>query len=85
MDIEKTRLIPIERWNEFHDWPPIGGLRHLRFYSEPRITAKGKKIPGNGFATAFKMVGKRLLIDETEFFRCVENANNSKTKLAKSA
>jgi hypothetical protein len=85
MDIEKTRLIPIERWNDYHDWPPLGGLRHLRFHSETRVTPKGKKIPGNGFVTAFKKVGKRILVDETEFFRCVDRVSAAEKKISKSA
>ena len=61
---EPRRYIPIPQWNDHHDWPPPGGLRHLRFHCEH-----------NGFATAFKKVGRRVLVDETEFFRCVERNN----------
>lgn len=56
-----TRLIPIPKWSDHHDWPPIGGLRHLVFNEK-----------SNGFKTAFKRVGRRVLIDEAEFFKCVE-------------
>jgi len=59
-----TRLIPVPRWNAYHDWPPPGGLRHLIFHA-----------PTNGFANAFKRVGRRVLVDEAEFFRCVDEAN----------
>ena len=58
------RLIPITQWNEYHPWPPAGGMRHLRFYCE-----------SNGFAPAFKKVGARVLVDEAEFFRCVERTS----------
>jgi hypothetical protein len=60
----KTRFIPIPRWNDYHDWPPPGGMRHLRFHCAT-----------NGFGTAFKKVGARVLVDEAEFFRCVERSN----------
>jgi hypothetical protein len=56
-----TRLIPPPKWNNYHDWPPIGGLRHLIFHAET-----------NGFKTAFKRVGRNILVDEIEFFACVE-------------
>lgn len=79
----QTRLIPIPRWNDYHPWPPQGGLRHLKFYSKPHKTSKGI-IPGNGFESAFKKVGNRVLVDEDEFFRCVEKQNEIQTdKLAK--
>ena len=60
----QTRYIPVPRWNDHHDWPPPGGLRHLIFHAST-----------NGFSTAFKRVGRRVLVDEAEFFRCVERAN----------
>ncbi len=63
-DIE-NRLIPVPDWNKYHPWPPIGGLRHLIFYAET-----------NGFRTAFKRIGRRVLVNEAEFFRCVESANH---------
>lgn len=59
-----NRLIPVPEWNQHHSWPPIGGLRHLAFYSKT-----------NGFASAFKRVGRRVLIDEREFFACVDRQN----------
>ena len=59
-----SRLIPIPKWNEHHPWPAQGGLRHLRFHCET-----------NGFASAFKRVGRRVLIDEAEFFACVDRQN----------
>lgn len=59
-----SRLIPVPQWNEFHSWPPQGGLRHLIFNEKT-----------NGFAGAFKRVGKRVLIDEAEFFACIEKQN----------
>ena len=60
----ETRLIPIPKWEKYHDWPPVGGLRHLKFNDKT-----------NGLATAFKSVGRRVLVDEAEFFRCVDRQN----------
>jgi hypothetical protein len=61
-----TRLIPVPEWNQHHSWPPQGGLRHLIFNQQT-----------NGFAKAFKRVGRRVLVDEAEFFACVDRQNGS--------
>lgn len=59
-----SRLIPVPEWNQHHSWPPQGGLRHLIFNEKT-----------NGFASAFKRVGRRVLIDEAAFFACVDKQN----------
>jgi hypothetical protein len=59
-----TKLIPATHWNKHHDWPPIGGLRHMIFNQDT-----------NGFKRAFKKIGRRVLIDEAAFFECVEEQN----------
>lgn len=64
-----SRLIPVPKWNEFHAWPPQGGLRHLIFNEKT-----------NGFANAFKRVGRRVLVDEREFFRVVDEQNQVEGK-----
>ena len=56
-----TRLIPLTRWPDHHPWPPLGGLRHLVFHAR-----------SNGFDAVIRRVGRRVLIDEAEFFRWVE-------------
>ena len=58
----KTRLIPVTKWNEYHPWPPIGGLRHLIFNEKT-----------NGFCQCVKRIGRRVLIDENKFFQWAEN------------
>lgn len=57
-----TRYIPVTKWNDYHLWPPIGGLRNLIFFKDK-----------NGFDKVVKKVGRRVLIDETAFFKWVEN------------
>ena len=52
-----TRLIPANDWHKHHPWPPIGGLRHLIFHAN-----------SNGFQTAIRRIGRRVLIDEAAFF-----------------
>ena len=56
-----TRLIPVNEWNQYHQWPPVGGLRHLIFNATT-----------NGFNAVVRRVGRRVLIDEAAFFRWVE-------------
>jgi len=60
------RLIPAAQWNDHHEWPPIGGLRHLIFHAK-----------SNGFDRVVRRVGGRVLIDEAQFFRWVDEQNNS--------
>lgn len=52
-----TRLIPAADWNNFHPWPPLGGLRHLIFHADE-----------NGFRSVVRKIGRRVLIDEAAFF-----------------
>lgn len=60
------RLIPVNRWPEVHDWPPLGGLRHLIFNAAE-----------NGFDTVVRRVGRRVLIDEQAFFAWVDRQGAS--------
>jgi len=60
------RLIPATKWDQYHEWPPLGGLRHLIFFAKT-----------NGFDRVIKSAGRRVLIDEYAFFQWVES-NNSK-------
>ena len=59
-----TRLIPVSRWNEFHEWPPQGGLRHLVFHEKT-----------NDFHKVIRRIGRRVLIDEVAFFEWVNSKN----------
>lgn len=58
------RLIPLTEWNDYHCWPPTGGLRHFVFHAD-----------ANGFAKVVKRVGRRVLIDEAAFFEWVDEQN----------
>lgn len=61
------RLIPANDWPNYHAWPPLGGLRHLIFNAQT-----------NGFARVIRRVGRRVLIDEQEFFAWVNKQGGSK-------
>lgn len=59
-DSKQTRFIPVSKWNEFHEWPPVGGMRHLIFFRNE-----------NGFAKVLKRPNRTWLIDEKAFFKWV--------------
>lgn len=56
------KLIPVTQWPRHHSWPPIGGLRHLIFYSKQ-----------NGFDSCLIRAGRRVLIDEDKFFTWIDS------------
>lgn len=62
-----TRLIPATVWDEYHPWPPAGGMRHLIFNEKK-----------NGFHKCVRRVGRRVLIDEEAFFEWVAEEGGSK-------
>lgn len=55
------RLIPASEWDQYHPWPTKGALRQLVHASE-----------SNGFDKVVRRANGRILIDEAEFFRWVE-------------
>ncbi|MDA9982672.1 hypothetical protein N9H39_08045 [Gammaproteobacteria bacterium] len=58
---QSNRIIPASNWNNYHDWPPPGGMRHLIFNEKK-----------NGFSKCVRRVGRRVLIDERAFFEWVD-------------
>jgi hypothetical protein len=62
-----TRLIAVPAWNKYHEWPPVGGLRHLIFHAKR-----------NGFDHVVRRVGRRVLLDEAAFFAWVEKTGAKK-------
>lgn len=61
----KSRLVPVTKWNEYHVWPTIGGLRHLV------ANAKKKK-----FEHVVVKASGRVLIDEDAFFQWAKDKEN---------
>ena len=61
------RLIPVTKWSDHHEWPPLGGLRHLIFHAET-----------NGFSAVIRRCGRRVLIDEQAFFAWMGQQPSSK-------
>lgn len=58
------KLIPVTKWHEHHQYPPLSGLRHLIFHERT-----------NGFHACIRRVGRRVLIDEAAYFKWVEAQN----------
>ncbi len=60
------RLIPVVKWNKFHPWPTVNGLR---YYIHNQHT--------NGLAKsgAILRVGARILIDQDRFHAWVDSQN----------
>lgn len=59
-----SKLIPVPKWNNYHDWPTVGSLRNMIFFEHQ-----------NGLAKAVKRIGRRVLIDEEAFFQWIEEQN----------
>lgn len=62
MDTTATKLIPVPKWNAYHDWPSVSGWRKLIFNSQK-----------NGIDKVIRRVGRRILIDESTFFDWVRS------------
>lgn len=58
------QLLTIYQLVEKHPWATEGGLRWQRFHCAT-----------NGFQQAFVTIGRKVLVDETEYFRCVRRQN----------
>jgi hypothetical protein len=57
------RLIPVPEFNKFHPDPSPGALRWLIFKNK------------NGFQRCVVRRGRRILIDELEYFKWVDEQN----------
>ena len=62
---DTPNLLTFRQFSEKHPAFAAGGLRWMRFNSQ-----------SNGFAAAFKTVGRRVLIDEAEFFAAIDRQNS---------
>ena len=67
MNTNKTRLIPVTKWNDYYNYPTIGGLRALIFNADK-----------NGFTKVIRRIGSRVLLNEQAFFDWVEEINDKK-------
>lgn len=68
------RVIPLTKWNEYHTYPSVGGLRHLVFNAE-----------SNGFDAVIRRCGRRVLIDEQAFFEFLDRQSRGSEKGGRNA
>lgn len=53
----KNRLIPVTKWNQYHQWPRVNGLQQLIFHAD-----------AINFKNVIVHVRCHILIDEVAFF-----------------
>ena len=72
---ESTRLIPLAKWNEYHDYPTIPALRQYKF-----------RMDTNGFKDVIEFGGENgntILINEKKFFKWyLKNSIKNRSKSA---
>jgi hypothetical protein len=59
---KQRRFIPLTKWNDYHPWPSLSGLRWMVFNAEK-----------TGFDQCLRRVGNRILINEQAFFDWVDS------------
>ena len=64
--IPARKLYTVRQWAEQHGWPSEGGLRHLIFHAAT-----------NGFDKVIRRAGRRILLDEHEFNRWIDNGGST--------
>lgn len=62
----QPKYLTVSEWCKKHPWPPVGGLRHLIFNAEK-----------NGFNKVLRRCGRRILINEQEFFHWIKENNGN--------
>lgn len=62
-ETKQSRLIPLAKWNEYHDYPKVGSLRQFHFHNT------------DNFNKCVVQNGKRVLLDENEVFDWMRNRN----------
>ena len=67
-------LLTVRQFSDKYPAFPQGSLRNLIFLAESRETSKGT-IEGNGLEIALVRIGRKLLIDESKFFKWIELQN----------
>lgn len=61
--VKESRLIPLAKWNDYHDYPKVSSLRQLHFHNT------------DDFNKCVVQNGKRVLLDENEVLNWLRNRN----------
>ena len=64
-------LLTVRQFADKHPAFPQGSLRNLIFLAEKRKTSMGV-VNGNGLDVALVRIGRKLLIDESNFFKWID-------------
>ena len=70
-------LLTVRQFSEAHPAFPEGSLRNLIFLAKTRKTTQGT-IAGNGLDVALVRIGRKVLIDESKFFRWIDEQQEGK-------
>ena len=65
-------LLTVKQFSDKNPAFTQGSIRNLIFLAEPRATTKGV-INGNGLDKALLRIGRKVLIDESNFFEWVDD------------
>ena len=68
IDTDSSSFVPVTKWNDHFEWPPVGGLRHIIFNAN-----------NNGFAPAIKRVGRRVFVIPKKFWEIADEKNGGKS------
>ena len=68
------RLLTVKQFSVRHPAFSEGSLRFQIFNAEPRKTSRGE-IPANGLSAALVRLGRKVMIDEAEFFNWLDRQN----------
>lgn len=66
------RLLTVQQFADDHREFTVAQVRNYVFYSQARVTPRGEQIPANGLAPAVVRIGRRVYIDEDQFFAWVK-------------
>ncbi|WP_154017770.1 DNA-binding protein [Candidatus Protochlamydia phocaeensis] len=68
MTVEESKLSTVKHFCSKFSWPSESALRAIILNAST-----------NGFQSAIKRVGRRVLIDEQEFFKCINRIQERTT------
>ena len=69
-------LLTVSQFSEKHPAFTQGSLRHLIFQAKPRESQRGK-VSANGLDKALLRMGRRVFIDEQQFFEWLDRASRN--------
>lgn len=65
-EVKESKLIPLAKWNEHHDFPTVGSLRQFNFYNTDNFNT-----------ICVIQSGKRILLDEDKVLNWLRTRSKS--------